>query len=63
LWATAQRAEELELFEGAGIGTAEGPFVANEEVEARAVAEGVEGMGEAVVEVGTRCMAAKDLSA
>src|SRR6185312_4587108 len=52
LWANAQRAEELELFEGAGVGTAEGSFVTNEQVEAGALADGVEGVGEAVLRSG-----------
>jgi len=44
--------ELLQLFEGAGIGAAEGSFVAEKQVEARAVGETLEHVGEAIIGVG-----------
>jgi hypothetical protein len=40
------------LFEGAGIGAAEGSFVAEKQVETRAVGEALEDVGEAIIGIG-----------
>jgi len=52
LWAISTGLELLQLFEGAGIGAAEGSFVAEKQVEARAVGETLEHVGEAIIGVG-----------
>ena len=52
LWAISTGLELLQLFEGAGIGAAEGSFVAEKQVEARAVGETLEHVGEAIIGIG-----------
>jgi hypothetical protein len=52
LWAISKGLELLQLFEGSGIGAAEGSFVAEKQVEACAVGEVLERVGEVIFDVG-----------
>ena len=52
LYANAERPEEVQLFEGLGIGTVDGSFIAVQQVEARAAGEALERVGEMIIEVG-----------
>jgi len=52
LYANSQRAEEVQLFEGLGIGAVDGSFIAIQQVEARAFGEAFEGIGEVIFDVG-----------
>ena len=52
LYANAERSEEVQLFEGLGVGAVDGSFIAIQQVEARAVGEALEGAGEVVLGVG-----------
>ncbi len=52
LYANAERPEEVQLFEGLGVGTVYGSFITIQQVEARAVGEALERVGEAILGVG-----------
>ena len=52
MYANAQGSEELQLFERSGVGAADGSFIAVEQVEARAVGEALESVGEVIFGVG-----------
>ena len=52
LYANAERPEQVQLFEGLGIGAVDGSFVAIQQVKARAVGEALERVGEAILVVG-----------
>jgi hypothetical protein len=54
LYANAERSEEVQLFEGLGIGAVDGSFIAIQKVEARAVGEALEGVGEVKVSPAAR---------
>jgi hypothetical protein len=51
LYANAQRSKELQLFEGPGVGAADGSFIAVHQVQARAVREALERIGEVILGV------------
>ena len=52
LYANAERSEEVQLFEGLGIGAVDGSFIAVQQVESRAVGEALERVGEVIFDVG-----------
>jgi hypothetical protein len=52
LYANAEGAEEVQLFEGLGIGAVDGSFIAIQEVEARAVGKALERAGDTIVGFG-----------
>jgi len=52
LYANSERPEEVQLFEGLGIGAVDGSFIAIQQVEARAFGEAFEGVGEVIFDVG-----------
>lgn len=52
LYANAERSEEVQLFEGLGIGAVNGSFIPVQQVEAPAVGEALERVGEVIFGVG-----------
>ena len=52
LYANAERSQEVQLFEGLGVGAVDGSFIAVQQVEAPAVGEALERVGEVIFDVG-----------
>ena len=49
MYANAERAEEVQLFEGLGVGAVDGSFIAIQQVQAGTSGEALERAGEAIV--------------
>jgi hypothetical protein len=52
LYANSERSEEVQLFEGLGIGAVDGSFITIQQVEARGAGEALERVGEVIFDVG-----------